>query len=309
MTNLKDLSPEERQAVLKILKEYSNSGTSSMYNSILLEDYREIPVDIKTFLHDKNYLGRALIDAEGRYSLFQYWEDLLTKIYPDPLKPATCNTLALTGAIGIGKSTEAVIIGLYELYRMMCLKNPSVYYGIMSTDTISFAVINITLDASRGVAWDKLQSMAQASDWFVSHGYMKGTVKPEWFPNPEYKLDLICGSQPRHFIGKALYWCLDPDTIIKTTEGDKRLGDLTDKVINVFTVDDDGNVTVSDDCTVKPTECTNEEYQIELEDGTIIKCTPTHRFMLKDGTYKEAQYLTEDDELFDIVESGEQGSN
>jgi len=42
------------------------------------------------------------------------------------------------------------------------------------------------------------------------------------------------------------------------------------------------------------------EYQIELEDGTVIKCTPTHRFMLKDGSYKEAQYLTEDDELFDI---------
>lgn len=76
----------------------------------------------------------------------------------------------------------------------------------MSTDTISFAVINITLEASRGVAWDKLQSMVQASDWFMSRGYMKGNVKPEWFPNPEYKIDLICGSQPRHFIGKALYW-------------------------------------------------------------------------------------------------------
>jgi hypothetical protein len=92
------------------------------------------------------------MNAEGKFTLFPYWEELLKKIYPDPLQPAVCNTLALTGAIGIGKSTEAVIIGLYELYRMLCLKNPAVYYGIMSTDVISFAVINITIDAAQGVA-------------------------------------------------------------------------------------------------------------------------------------------------------------
>ena len=72
MTNLESLSKEERQAVLEILKEYSKTGNSNKYNNILYEDYKEIPVDIKTFLHDKRYLGRALIDAEGRYSLFPY---------------------------------------------------------------------------------------------------------------------------------------------------------------------------------------------------------------------------------------------
>ena len=82
-------------------------------------------------------------------------------------------------SIGTGKSTVAVIIGLYELYRMMCLKDPAVYYGIMSTDTISFAVVNITLDAARGVACDKLQSMAQASDWFMTHGYVTKSNDPE----------------------------------------------------------------------------------------------------------------------------------
>lgn len=309
MSNLENLTQQEREAVLKILNEMSSEGTSSTMDSILNEDWKEIPVDIETFIHDPYYLGRGLMNAEGKFTLFPYWEELLKKIYPDPLQPAVCNTLALTGAIGIGKSTEAVIIGLYELYRMLCLKNPAVYYGIMSTDVISFAVINITIDAAQGVAWSKLQNMIQESEWFMHHGTITKSNNPEWYPNPDSNIELICGSQPRHFIGRALYWCLDPDTIIKTTEGDKRLGDLTDKIINVYTIDDDGNVTISDDCTVKPTECTNEEYQIELEDGTIIKCTPTHRFMLKDGTYKEAQYLTEDDELFDIVESGEQVSN
>lgn len=111
--------------------------------------------------------------------MFPYWEELLKKLYPSPTQPATCNTLALTGAIGIGKSTEAVIIGLYELYRMMCLRDPYVYYGIMNIDTVSFAVVNITLDAAAGVAWSKLQSLVQASPWFLEHGVLSKSATPE----------------------------------------------------------------------------------------------------------------------------------
>ena len=36
---------------------------------------------------------------------------------------------------------------------------------------------------------------------------------------------------------------------------------------------------------------------VELESGDIVRCTPEHLFLLKNGTYKEAQYLTPYDEL------------
>ena len=302
--NLENLTEEERKAVADILKEMTTEGTSSKLNNLILEDYREVPVDIGTFLHDPQYLGKGLVDGEGRFTVFPYWEELLHKIYPDPMKSAICNTLALSGSIGTGKSTMAVLVGIYELYRMMCLKDPAVYYGIMSTDTISFAVINITLEASRGVAWDKLQNLIQSSEWFMTRGKVSGINKLEWMPDIQYKINLICGSQPRHFIGTALWWCLDGDTIIATTEGDRKISELTNKTIQVYTVNEKGDVVISDECTVKPTVISDEEYEIELEDGSIIKCTPTHRFMLKDGTYKEAKDLTEEDELYDTGSKG-----
>lgn len=36
---------------------------------------------------------------------------------------------------------------------------------------------------------------------------------------------------------------------------------------------------------------------VELENGEVVRCTPEHLFLLKDGTYKQAQHLTQDDDL------------
>lgn len=126
---------------------------------------------------------------------------------------------------------------------------------------------------------------------------MRGTTNLKYYP--EKHIELITASSNNQIIGRALF-CLDGDTEIKTTKGDFKIKDLVDKEINVLSIDNSGNLVTSDTCTVKPTIKTNEEYNIELEDGTVIKCTPNHRLMLKDGTYKEVQYLTEEDELANV---------
>lgn len=201
---LEKLSDKEREIALQILNEISMQGSSSLYTDLLYYDYDEIPVDIDTFLTDPRYLGKGLINEEGKFTVFPYWVETLKKVFPDPLKPAQYNTLALTGAIGLGKSFEAVLCCLYELYRMLCLKDPYLYYGLQPIDKISFALMNITLDAAAGVAWDKLQQLAQSSEWFMSHGTLSKGLNPIW--SPEKKIELICGSQSRHIIGRAVFF-------------------------------------------------------------------------------------------------------
>ena len=201
-----NLNQEERKIVVEILKQFSNEGKSQTYENILYQDYDEIPVDIETFLHDKNYLGSGLVNEEGKFTVFPYWVDTLKKIFPDPLQPAKYNTLALSGAIGLGKSFMGVLTGLYELYRMICLKDPYIYYGLQPIDKITFAFMNITLDASKGVAWDKCQQLLQSSPWFMSKGTLSGTSNITW--NPPKGIELIAGSLPRHILGRALFWAL-----------------------------------------------------------------------------------------------------
>ena len=293
---LQGLSEDERKLALSILSELSTSGQSQQYNKLLYEDYEEIPVTMEEFLHNPSYLGKGLTDAEGRFTVFPYWVDTLKKLFPTNIDTAY-NTLILSGAIGLGKSFVAVVSMLYMLYRMMCLKDPYIHFGLQPIDKITFSFINITLDAAKGVAWSKCQELLQSSSWFMSKGTMDSKDEPEW--HPPKGIELICGSLPKHIIGRAVF-CLDGNTIIKTIDGDKKLVDIVDKEIKVISIDNKGNSIISDTCKVEPTIKTDKEYEIELEDGSIVKCTENHKFLLTNGTYKEAKDLTIDDEIMEF---------
>ncbi len=69
---LEGLSEEEKQVAIEALKQIAAEGDSSILNELKYGDFEEIPVDIHTFLHEKPYLGNALYDRDGRFTLFPY---------------------------------------------------------------------------------------------------------------------------------------------------------------------------------------------------------------------------------------------
>lgn len=296
LPQLDNLTESEREAVLKILSEMTENGNSQLYTDLTYADYSEIPVDIETFLHDKNYLGNALYDQDGRFTLFPYWEEKLKEIFPTNTTTAY-NTIVFTGAIGLGKSTIAVICLLYLLYRLLCLKDPYLYYGLQPIDKITISLMNITIENAKGVALDKMNQMILSSSWFMAHGSMSGQTNLNYTPNKH--IELITASSNNQVIGRAVF-CLSGDTLIRTDCGNARLADIQGKDIKVISIDKDGNEFVSDTCKVVPTLKTDDIVEIELDDSSSIKCTPNHLFMLKDGSYRRADQLTPKDDLFCI---------
>ena len=159
-------------------------------------------MDITTFIHNRRYLGNGLTDADGRFTVFPYWEEKLKEIFPTNTT-TRYNTLVFTGAIGLGKSTIAVICLLYLLYRLLCLKDPYLYYGMQPIDKLSISLMNITLENAKGVALDKMNQMILASEWFMAHGEMAGISNLEYRPNKH--IELITASSNNQVIGRAIF--------------------------------------------------------------------------------------------------------
>ncbi len=290
---LANLSEEERLATIKILKDLSEKGKSKTLDKLYYADFEEVPVDIDTFIESSEYIGWFTNNGKD---IYPYWREQLRNIFN---KGKSYSEIALTGSIGIGKSTIAVIGLAYCLYRLMCLKDPHDYYHIGKGGFIYIVFFNLTLQLSQGVAYTKFQSLLQNSPWFMERGQVTGKKYLEYIPNGPIRFTV--GSTVEHSLGKDIF-CMSGDTIILTENGLERLEDISGQYRKVYSQNDKGELELSSEpVLIIETKKVSELYEIELEDGTILKCTNNHLLKLKDGSYKRVDELSENDELSDIT--------
>lgn len=217
-----NLSDKEKELAIKILKEMSEAGTSKIYEDLKYAEYKEIPVDIETFLTDDRYLGQAWKDSTGKMKLYDFWLEQLKKIFPTNVD-TDYNTLLESGARGIGKSEVACgCVGAYLMYRVMCLKNPLEFYRLKQTEKICFAFMNIKLALAEEIAISKFQKTIQMSPWFMNKGRMTSFHgNPYWVP-PE-PINIIIGSQSDDVIGQPIFFAFfDEISFIKNQDVDKQ---------------------------------------------------------------------------------------
>jgi hypothetical protein len=250
MQIIETMSDDEYNVFMEILKQASEDGESHLFNRIKAEDYDEIPVDIRTFICDPRYLGGST--NEGKL-IYPYWMNVLEKIFAPNSKIIE---VVLTGAIGVGKSTVAIIGMAYILYRLMCLKNPAAYYNLLEGSKIAEAIFNIDLQHVHGIGYGRLQSTLKLSPWFVSKGNLRGrnaqAVKAkimagekvsqeainECTYEPSKDISLIVGSKASHFTGYDVF-CAFLDEMNFYEKG-KRTTDATEnftslEIMKVYT--------------------------------------------------------------------------
>lgn len=108
------------------------------------------------------------------------------------------------------------------------------------------------------------------------------------------------------YIVEGLSACFTGDTEILDVNFNKlTMLDLIErKAKNIptytFSCSPEGLITVSKVIEVSETKIVNNIVKIYLDNGKVIKCTPDHKIMLRDGTYCEAIKLTENDSLMPI---------
>src|SRR3989442_13805193 len=102
--------------------------------------------------------------------------------------------------------------------------------------------------------------------------------------------------------GQGNFGCFTGDTKIKLLDGtEKSFAELAelgaDVVFHVYSVDRNGRIVVGEGRNARITRQKARIIELTLDNGEKIRCTPDHRFLLRNGTYKQAKDLTLEDAL------------
>ena len=283
------LDPVEQGTLTQILQEFSETGESETYNTVWLQDYEEIPVDIDTFLENDEYLGKA---TNHGTQIYPFWRNALREIFANG--DTAFHEVVFSGAIGIGKTAIAVYAISYLLYRLLCLKRPQRYFGFADSDDIAIFFFNATVALAEGVGYKRLHACCLQSPWFMAHGKKLGSSSNPYYA-PDKHIVIRAGSKGQHGLGQQIF-CVVGSTKVVTDCGVIPIEKLEGMDVNVLQKTDDGLVFTK--APVIKTKYTQDTIRITLDNGAVIEGTPEHKVMLTDGTYKALGDLTENDELY-----------
>lgn len=180
--------------------ELENLSPDDLFNTYAeLEGYSQTPVSIDRFLEDNYYIGNIFGGhyQDGTPKVYPYWREKLREIYPNPFHSPYIE-VCVSGAIGTGKSTLAIIGLSYDLYRILLLKDPHDKFGLLKSTVILFALFNATKALASDVIASQVNELIESSDFFKSH---IDPTRKTLFKN---LINISTGSRFSHALGQAV---------------------------------------------------------------------------------------------------------
>ena len=195
---LDGLSENERVLAVQILRELSESPdlASHTLDQLWEIDYWEKPVSIEEFLENPYYMG-----GDQTKELYPKWRAELYRLFAPG---ARYTEWILGGAIGVGKTSVAVLAKHYVIYRNACLKDPHKYYGLMKGNDIVYIVFSLTGAQANEVGYVKLKANIDSCPWF-NEKYKRVARLESAIKFKRHKASVIYGSQVHHSVGRDVF--------------------------------------------------------------------------------------------------------
>jgi intein/homing endonuclease len=304
------LSDEERSLVESVFNEIQLYGKSDLLSDLWFNDFECKPVDIDTFISDDYYMGKIGKD------IYPKWIKEL-RIICDPTREIS--EYVIRGSVGSGKTTIAVLVLLYKIYYLCCLKDPQRFYGLMEKSPIVFGLFNIykylAQDTSYKyfVNWVKLSPFFQdimrrafaderrIPSWLQRLNKMYGVGNEEMansymrFPK---EITIALGSGAIHALGQNLFGglCFSGNTKIPLLDGTiktiKYLAENGPEKLWVYSIDPKSKRIIPGlACRPILTRINHKVLKVNLSNGRCVTCTPDHKFLLLNGKCVYAKNL------------------
>ena len=136
----------------------------------------EKPVDVKTFVQSPDYLGQPLL-SDIQYEIVEAMsqiyrkEDLIDIMGPaeglSHFNKYTKNELILQLGKGSGKDFISTVACAYVVYKLLCLKDPAIYFGKPAGDAIDIINVAVNAQQAKNVFFKGFKTKIERSPWFA----------------------------------------------------------------------------------------------------------------------------------------------
>ena len=136
----------------------------------------ETPVDVKTFVQSPEYLGQPLL-SDIQYEIVEAMsqiyrkEDLIDLMGETEgtkhFNKYTKNELILQLGKGSGKDFISTVACAYVVYKLLCLKDPAVYFGKPPGDAIDIINVAVNAQQAKNVFFKGFRVKVEKSPWFA----------------------------------------------------------------------------------------------------------------------------------------------
>jgi hypothetical protein len=136
----------------------------------------EKPVDAKTFVESPDYLGQPPL-SDIQYQIVEamsqiYRKEDLQELMGDAegiayFNKFTKNEVILQLGKGSGKDFVSTVACAYVVYKLLCLKDPAIYYGKPAGDAIDIINVAINAQQAKNVFFKGFKSKIERSPWFA----------------------------------------------------------------------------------------------------------------------------------------------
>lgn len=139
------------------------------------EDWDEVPVKIEEFVTSPDFLGLPPL-SPLQYQIIKaasqiYREETLISLYGQEYGSQrfdeTYNEVVLMLGKGSGKDHCSVIACCYIVYLLLCLKDPSKYYGYSTAEPIDLINVAVNAEQARTVFFNRFRTRVEKCPWFA----------------------------------------------------------------------------------------------------------------------------------------------
>jgi len=222
---LDQLNPKDREYLFGLLKGRLSGDLESQRN--LEKDawdsvYLRKPVTIEEFIDSEFFVGKWY-----RENLYDCWKEDICKVIN-----SGAIEWVLSGAIGIGKTSAAMLATMYKLYQVTCMRDPCGFYGCTN---IVFGLFSVSLNLAQDVEANMLITRLKESEYFrqvvgvsedaIGGRSARGTILR--FPN---NIKFSFGSQGSHALGQDVFSAIVDEIAFSKSVGAKQVRDLYNSV-------------------------------------------------------------------------------